>query len=175
MPADADTSAAPQDLPTTPESVVVPMRLGNRAATAGRRVRMPKGPLGFQDHHDFALVDLPDPELAQFKLLRSLEDQGPVLIVTPIPESGGPIADEDLAEIAGTAGIFLEDAVFLLIVTVRPKPEVDGLDMSINLRAPIVFNPATRLARQCVIRNPRYRVQQPFFGWALSGAASHGR
>ena len=162
---DADTSAAPQDPPTRPESVVVPMRLGNRAVTAGRRVRMPKGPLGFQDHHDFALVDLPDPELAQFKLLRSLEDQGPVLIVTPIPESGGPIADEDLAEIAGTAGIFLEDAVFLLIVTVRPKPEVDGLDMSINLRAPIVFNPATRLARQCVIRNPRYRVQQPFFGW----------
>jgi flagellar assembly factor FliW len=165
MPLDADTSAAPQDLPTLPESVVVPIRLGNRAATAGRRVRMPKGPLGFQGHHDFALVDLPDPELAQFKLLRSLEDQGPVLIVTPIPESGGPIADEDLAEIAGTAGIFLEDAVFLLIVTARPKPEVDDLDLSINLRAPIVFNPATRLARQCVIRNPRYRVQQPFFGW----------
>jgi flagellar assembly factor FliW len=165
MPLDADTSAAPQDLPTLPESVVVPIRLGNRAATAGRRVRMPNGPLGFQDHHDFALVDLPDPELAQFKLLRSLEDQGPVLIVTPIPESGGPIADEDLAEIAGTAGIFLEDAVFLLIVTARPKPEVDDLDLSINLRAPIVFNPATRLARQCVIRNPRYRVQQPFFGW----------
>jgi flagellar assembly factor FliW len=175
MPADADTSAAPQDLPTLPESVVVPMRLGNRAATAGRRVHVPKGPLGFQDHHDFALVDLPDPELAQFKLLRSLEDQGPVLIVTPIPESGGPIADEDRAEIAGTAGIFLEDAVFLLIVTVRPTPEVDGLDMSINLRAPIVFNPATRLARQCVIRNPRYRVQQPFFGWTLSRAPGRGR
>ena len=165
MPADADASAATQDLPMTPNSVVVPIRLSDRASPAGRRVHMPKGPLGFRDYHDFALADLPDPELEQFKLLQSLEDQGPVLIVTPIPESGGPIADEDLAEIAGTAGISVEDAVFLLIVTVRPKPEVDGIVMSVNLRAPIVFNPATRLARQCAIRNPRYPVKQPFFGW----------
>jgi flagellar assembly factor FliW len=165
MPVDTDTRAAPQDLPTLPESVVVPLRLGRRAAMAGRRVHMPKGPLGFPDHHNFALADLPDPELAQFKLLRSLEDQGLVLIVTPIPRSSDHIADEDLAEIAGTAGISVEDAQFLLVVTVRPKPDDDGMAMSINLRAPIVLDPATRLARQCVVRNSRYRVQQPFFGW----------
>ena len=63
MPVDTDTRAAPQDLSTLPESVVVPLRLGRRAATAGRRVHMPKGPLGFPDHHNFALADLPDPEL----------------------------------------------------------------------------------------------------------------
>ena len=165
MPVDTDTRAAPQGLSTLPESVVVPLRLGRRAATAGRRVHMPKGPLGFPDHHNFALADLPDPELAQFKLLRSLEDRELVLIVTPIPRNSAHIADEDLAEIAGTVGISVEDAVFLLVVTVRPKPDDDGLAMSINLRAPIVLDPATRLARQCVVRNPRYRVQQPFSGW----------
>ena len=166
MPVDSDTPAAPQDLATLPESVVVPLRLGRRAATAGRRVHMPKGPLGFPDHHDFALADLPDPDLAQFKLLRSLEDRGLVLIVTPIPQGSDQIAEEDLAEISGMAGIAVEDAQFLLVVTVRPKPDDDGMTMSVNLRAPIVFDPDTRLARQCVIRNSRYRVQQPFFGWA---------
>jgi flagellar assembly factor FliW len=138
---------------------------GRRAAARGLPVHMPKGPLGFPDHHDFLLADVADPVLAQFKLLRSVEDQGPVLIVTPIPETSRPIADEDLMEIAGTAGIPFDEAVFLLVVTVRPKPDGDGMAMSVNLRAPIVLDPARRLARQCVSPNARYRVQHPFFGW----------
>lgn len=175
MPADAGPPAASQDGPTPRDGVVVPLRPGRRAAARGRPVHMPKGPLGFPDHHDFLLADVADPVLAQFKLLRSVEEQGPVLIVTPIPETGRPIADEDLVEIADTAGIPFDEAVFLLVVTVRPKPDGEGMAMSVNLRAPIVFDPATRLARQCVSPNARYRVQHPFFGWTRVRAASGGR
>ena len=165
LPPDAGPPDVSQDRPTTRDGVVVPLRTGRRAAAAGRPVRMPKGPLGFPDCHDFVLADIADPALAQFKLLRALEDHGPVLIVTPIPDTNRPIADEDLREIAGAIGIPVDDAVFLLVVTVRPKPDGDGMAMSVNLRAPIVFDPASRLARQCVIPNARYRVQHPFFGW----------
>ena len=165
MTVDAGPPAASQAGPMPHESVVVPMRASRRAATPGRLVHMPKGPLGFPDHHDFLLLDVLDPVLAQFKLLRAVEDQGPVLIVTPMPETGRPIADEDLMEIAATAGIAAGTAAFLLVVTVRPKSDGDGMTMSVNLRAPIVFDPARRLARQCVIPNARYRVQHPFFGW----------
>ncbi len=175
MTADAGPPVAFQDGPTPHDGVVVPLRASRRAATPGRPVHMPKGPLGFPDHHDFLLLDVADPVLAQFKLLRAVEDQGLVLIVTPMPETGRPIADEDLMEIAATAGIAAGNAAFLLVVTVRPKSDGDGMTMSVNLRAPIVFDPTSRLARQCVIPNARYRVQHPFFGWSRVGDADRGR
>ena len=157
--------AANQDLPSIPEAVVVETRFGVYTFTLEHRVHMPKGPLGFQDYHDFGLANLPNPQLAQFKLLQSLDAHDLSFIVTTLPDSGGPIDQADLEEMAAAAGVAVEDAVFLLIVTIRPNPEGEGILMSVNLRAPIVFNPASRLARQCVASNPSYPVQQPFFGW----------
>ena len=78
----------------------------------------------------------------------------------------GPIAEEDLEEIVAAAGVSAAEAIFLLIVTIRANPDGEGIVMTVNLRAPIVFDPATRLARQCVTSNQVYPVQQPFFGWA---------
>lgn len=155
-----------EDLPPLPEAVVVQTRFGDYRFTAEHRVYMPRGPLGFHERHDFALANLPDPQLEAFKLLQSLDDQELGFIVTPLPEGDGPIAAEDLEEVAAAAGVAYENAVFLLIVTIRPHPEGEGIVMTVNLRAPIVFDPSTRLARQCVTGNPRYPVQQPFHGWA---------
>jgi len=157
--------AANQELPSIPEAVVVETRFGVYSFTAEHRVHMPKGPLGFQDYHDFGLANLPNPQLAQFKMLQSLDAHDLNFIVTALPDAGGPIAREDLEEMAAAAGVPVKDAVFLLIVTIRPNPEGEGILMSVNLRAPIVFNPTSRLARQCVTSNPSYPVQQPFFGW----------
>lgn len=159
------SAAAQLDLPPLPENVVVETRFGCYAFGPEHRVHMPKGLLGFQDAHDFALANLPDPRLADFKLLQSLEKQELSFIVTPLPEACGPIAAADLAEIAETAGIGRERAIFLLIVTIRPDPSGQGIVMTVNLRAPLVFDPASRLARQCITANPAYPVQQPFFGW----------
>ncbi len=156
---------ANQDLPSIPEAVVVETRFGVYTFTAEHRVHMPKGPLGFQDYHDFGLANLPNPQLAQFKMLQSLDAHDLSFIVTTLPDAGGPITQADLEEMAAAAGVAIEDAVFLLIVTIRPNPEGEGILMSVNLRAPIVFNPVSRLARQCVASSPSYPVQQPFFGW----------
>ena len=164
MSVNAEANTA-EHLPPLPENVVVETRFGDYTFTADHRVHMPKGPLGFQDYHDFGLANLPDPKLEQFKLLQSLDDQSLGFIVTALPESGGPIAEEDLEEIARAAGVSAANAVFLLIVTLRQNPDGEGIMMSVNLRAPIVFNPATRLARQCVTSNQSYPVQQPFCGW----------
>lgn len=165
MSVNAEASAAIVDLPPLPDTVIVQTKFGDYTFTPDHRVHMPKGPLGFQDYHDFALANLPNQELESFKLLQSLDDQALGFIVTAVPETGGPIANEDLDEIAAAAGVSAAEAIFLLIVTIRPDPEGDGIVMSVNLRAPIVFNPATRLARQCVTGNQSYPVQQPFFGW----------
>ena len=162
----AEASAATVELPPLPDSVIVQTRFGDYTFTADHRVYMPKGPLGFQDYHDFALANLPNPELDAFKLLQSLDAQALSFIVTALPVSGGPIAEEDLEEIAAAAGVSAAEAIFLLIVTIRANPDGEGIVMTVNLRAPIVFDPATRLARQCVTSNQVYPVQQPFFGWA---------
>lgn len=190
MPDGAGPPATSTEGSPTRDGVVVPLRPGHRRAAAGtlgapgalgafgklgQPVHMAKGPLGFPDHRDFVLADVPDPILAEFKLLRSVEDDGPVLIVTPLPDCVRPIADEDLAEIADAIGVPIDEALFLLVVTLRPKPDGDGMAMSVNLRAPIVFDPASGRARQCVIGNGRYRVQHPFFGWSGSSAARGGR
>ena len=162
----AEASAATVELPPLPDSVIVQTRFGDYTFTADHRVYMPKGPLGFQGCHDFALANLPNPELDAFKLLQSLDAQALGFIVTALPESGGPIAEEDLEEIVAAAGVSAAEAIFLLIVTIRPAPDGEGIVMTVNLRAPIVFDPATRLARQCVTSNQIYPVQQPFAGWA---------
>lgn len=163
----------PQALAGLPVRVAEPLRLGRRGATAGRRVHMPRGPLGFPEHHDFTLANLPDPDLDQFKLLRCLDDEGPTLIVTPLPAACGLIARDDLSELAGLAGEALEEALFLLVVTLHREAGTEA--MSVNLRAPIVFNPETCLARQCVSGNSGYRIRHPFFGWAPSGRPRRGR
>ena len=146
--------------------MAVETRFGCYEFTAANRVNMPQGPLGFQDRRSFGLGNLPDEKLEPFKLLQSLDDPDLSFIVTALPAGGGPIATADLEEICRWAGIPLDEAIFLLIVTMRPGPEGKGITMTVNLRAPIVFNPRTRMARQCVSSNADYRVQQPFHGWA---------
>ncbi len=167
MSADASVTAAPPPSVSQPlsDSVTVETRFGCYEFTDRNRVTMPQGPLGFQDCHNFALANLPDPRLEPFKLLQSLDDPDLSFIVTTLPADGGPVAAEDLEVLCRSAGIPLEEALFLLIVTMRPDPAGEGIIMTVNLRAPIVFSPRSRLARQCVSSNADYPLQQPFYGW----------
>ena len=103
MSVDTGAVASSQDLPPLPETVAVETRFGFYTFTAEHRVYMPKGPLGFHDHHNFALANLPNPQLEQFKLMQSLDEHELNFIVTPLPENDGPIAAADLEEIAAVA------------------------------------------------------------------------
>ena len=83
----AEASAATVELPPLPDSVIVQTRFGDYTFTADHRVYMPKGPLGFQDYHDFALANLPNPELDAFKLLESLDARPWASSSPPCPRS----------------------------------------------------------------------------------------
>jgi flagellar assembly factor FliW len=148
-----------------PETVAVETRFGVYEFEAQSRIFMPAGPLGFQECRNFGLANLPDPRLSHFKLLQSLDQPDLSFIVTALPEDGGPIANEDLEEICRSVDAPLDEAIFLLIVTIRPNPQGEGITMTVNLRAPIVFTPHSGQARQCVSSKPDYAVQQPFYGW----------
>ena len=157
------TGDRPPDASAEPARVIVENRFGCYEFTEENTVHLPNGLLGFAHARRLGLANLPDPRLEHYKLLQSLEQAELCFIVTPLPDHGEPFETAELDELCATAAIPRKDAVFLLVVTIRRQDE--GITMTVNLRAPIVFDPVRHLARQCVVASNKYPVQQPFFGW----------
>ena len=141
------------------ERISIETRFGVLQFGPENRLFMPVGLLGFTDYRQFGLADLPQPELADFRLLQSLEDEKLSFIVTPIKIDGGEVAREDLEDAALSVGIAVESAAFVLIVTIRPTPQ--GSNVTVNLRAPVVVDVNRAVARQVVMANSSYPIQQP--------------
>ena len=141
------------------ETFTLETRFGTLSFTAENRVFMPTGPLGFANSHKFVLGDLPPPANPRFKVLQSEEDGNLSFIVTPLKPEDGCIELADLEDAAMSASIAWEDAAFLLIVTVRPAEE--GAKITVNLRAPLVVDVKEGVARQIVMTNGNYPIQQP--------------
>ncbi|MEX0758386.1 MAG: flagellar assembly protein FliW, partial [Tistlia sp.] len=120
------------------------------------------GLLGFGGRQRFGLANLPQPELALFKLLQSLERPELSFIVTPMEPDAGLIAAGDLAGACRSAGVALAEATFLLMVTLREGAK--GLDMTANLRAPLVLDLKRRLGRQIVLQNADYQIRHSLAG-----------
>jgi len=141
------------------ETIVVETRFGPVTTSRNAIIEMPQGPLGFAQHRSFALTDLPNPRLDQFKLLQSLSDAAVSFVVAPSGRDGGPIAAADIDEACAAAGMASADPLVLLIVTVRSGEA--GIAMSVNLRAPVIVDPQCRVGRQMVLNNPGYSVRHP--------------
>lgn len=139
-------------------AVTVATRFGELTFDHTNTVALPKGVIGFPEFHTYGLTAIPDPRMGQFKLLQCLEATELSFLVLPLPLDGGTIADEDVDEALATLGIPREDAAFLLIITVRK--EAEGISVSANVRAPIILNTRTRVARQYVLPNPDYPIRQ---------------
>jgi flagellar assembly factor FliW len=153
----------PITVPT--ETVAVETRFGTYEFTPQNTVVMPQGLIGFADQRLFGLANLPEPAPDDFKLLQSLGDLPLSFIVMPVTATEAPIGQADAEEVCAAAGVALEKACFLFVVTIRPKSDGVGIDMTANLRAPIVFDPETRLARQHVLANSQYPVRHPIEKW----------
>ncbi len=120
-------------------------------------VRFPDGLLGFEDLHEFALIDAE--EYRPFLWFLSTEDPEICFAVAdPFYFTAAPYelslssTDEEALEVAERDTL----AVFV-IVTFREKERgITG-----NLKGPIVLNTRTRLARQNVIYGNSFPVCQP--------------
>jgi flagellar assembly factor FliW len=126
---------------------------------------MPQGLVGFADHQLFGIGNLPEPAPEDFKLLQSLEEVPLSFNVMPMMAKQAPIGAADVEEACAAAGIDPKKACFLFVVTIRPSADGTGIDMTANLRAPIVFDQTTRLARQHVLANSQYPLRQPLDKW----------
>lgn len=154
------TSGAPTaSAPVTDDLITVETRLGPVAVHPNAVIAMPQGPLGFARHTQFALAELPNPDLARFKLLQSMDDPSVTFVVAPIEAEGGPIGRQDIEDACLNAGMGTRDLLLLLIVTVRNDPM--GVSLTANLRAPVIVDVRKRIGRQVVLSNPDYAVRHP--------------
>lgn len=160
----AMTMAAPAPLSTPgsagEEEILVRTRFGVVAARPDAIIEMPQGPLGFAQHRRFVMADLPNPKLAQFKLLQSLSAPDVSFVVAGFNAQSGLIAAADLEQGCAEAGFRADQAAILLILTVRQ--EAGTIVTTVNLRAPIVVDMERRVARQIVLANPQYSIRHPF-------------
>lgn len=117
-----------------------------------------QGLLGFPGQRKFALAPIPDKRLERFMLLQSIDDAALSFIVVPLAADSELVAAQDISEVCETTGTDEQDALIVLIVTVR-KAE-DGIRMTANLRAPVVVDTRRLVARQCVFSNSRYPIRQ---------------
>ena len=149
----------PEPAAESEEGIVVETRFGVFEFAPANTIHMPRGPHGFTECHDFGLANLPEPVPEHFKLLQSLDDAQLSFIVTVLDPESGAVLVEDLKDGAASVGLTFESAIFLLIVTLRVAD--GGTAASVNLRAPIVLDMERRIARQVVLANNAYPIQQP--------------
>ncbi|GEM_PF-1100780 len=122
-------------------------------------VTFPQGIFGFEQQTQYVLFQLDEPLF----LLQSVDDPllgftliDPLLVQSnyhpSLPEAGRTLLGLDDQE----------PPTFLAIVSVSPQ----GKPRTVNLRAPLVFNPGKRVGTQVVLQDSQYLVQHPFL---LSG------
>jgi flagellar assembly factor FliW len=117
-----------------------------------------EGLLGFTDLREFVLLDDPNDEI--FAWLQSCESPAiafPVLEPELFTENFKiNLTKTDLASLKLQSQ---EKARFFSIVTIPDDPTL----MTANMKAPVVVNVETRIARQCVLQDNGLAIREPIF------------
>ena len=117
-----------------------------------------EGLLGFNDLERFVLLDDPNDEI--FAWLQSCDEPSiafPVLEPELFEENYKlQMTKSDLQSLQVTSEAELRS---FCIITI---PE-DPARMTANLKAPVVVNVKTRVARQCVLQNNKLEIREPIF------------
>lgn len=151
------------DPPTPPgadagDLTTVETRFGTLRFQSANLVRMPRGLLGYSNHQTFGLANMPDENLAQFKILQSMDDAALSFIVLPLEPGNGSIEEVDLRTACQMLSLEFADCAVLLVVSTRQVGP--ATQISVNLRAPIIIDAHNRRAWQYVLPNSAYPVRQ---------------
>ncbi len=140
--------------------MVVQTRLfGNLEVREEEVYVFPAGLYGLRGLHRFVFV-APDPD-GPMRYMQSLDDGDISFVVLEparaIPEYRPEIPEEERASL----GLDGETPGILLVIAVLPE---DVREMTVNLRAPLVLNPAARLGKQVILPDDRYPIRHRLFG-----------
>lgn len=139
------------------ETVTVKTRYGEVVVEHESLLSFPLGLIGFGDCHSFALIDLPADGRRSFKLLQCVDQPELSFTVVPASAAAARFAAGDLAEAAAHHEIAGGALAVLLIVTAHRGAE--GLELTANLRAPILLDTARRQGFQHVMPSEMYPLR----------------
>jgi flagellar assembly factor fliW len=118
-----------------------------------QKITMPEGFYGFEDYHEFALIDSEQPP---FYWVQSLEDKSLAFIVLdPFlfrPDYELEINDESLKPIGATNP---ENLLIFALVTIP----VNGTPITANLQGPLVINKANKKGMQVVAGGEKWKTK----------------
>lgn len=121
-------------------------------------LHFPDGLIGFPDYREYIVLDLDKGGF--LKWLQSVDEASLGFVIL---DPRVPFADYDPVFAPGDLGCLeasnIDELVLLSVVTV---PE-DVKQMTANLLAPLVVNPAKRLGKQVIISDPKYTTKHQVF------------
>jgi flagellar assembly factor FliW len=158
QPARAHSYESPSPMPGMAEAAPLVTRFGPLPRDPERMIVFPHGLLGFADRHRYLLAEIPGADAA-FKLLQSIDDPELSFIVLPLGLSDGPIAGPDLA--AARTARAIEDAALAVLAIVTVRAEAERVDLTVNLRAPLLVDTGRRLGYQHVLPDDSYPLRHP--------------
>ncbi|MDF9840138.1 MULTISPECIES: flagellar assembly protein FliW [unclassified Paenibacillus] len=131
--------------------IIETLSMGRLEVSEEQLYHFPKGIPGFEEETDYALITLED---TPFWVLQSLKEQGVSFLLTNpfdfYPGYEFELPDEEAAELQIEVEVLIRS-----IITLHENTE----QSTINLLAPIVFNPAKRLGKQIVIHSRTYHTK----------------
>ena len=118
----------------------------------------PEGILGFNDLRNFVLLEDPSDEI--FAWLQSCENPG---IAFPVlePELFTTAYSVTLSK-SDLEALGLREQTGFRVFTIVTIPE-DPINMTANLKAPLVINVKKRVGRQCVLQDNKLAICEPIF------------
>lgn len=136
---------------------IYPSRYGDIKVDKDKVIYFVHGLPGFDFAREFSLIALPEEQYKGFFLLQNLEDEAVAFLTLPLPEEIGLISDTDLREAATATGCRLQDALFLLMISI--VQEGGKTKIFANMRAPIVIDIHRRVAQQYVMTSSDYPIR----------------
>ena len=150
-------TAPADESPPVERRRVIASRIGEVEVLEENVLTFPRGLLGFEGRSEYVVLNLPNEGMERFKLLQSLADPDLGFIVTEAAVVSREIDPADLQDAYKQCDVKAKDALTLLIVSFRKGEE--GVEMSANLRAPIVVDVGRKIGRQHVMSNGRYPIR----------------
>jgi len=159
VPEERGARAGPPTTQAQPPEVKVPVRscrFGDLAVSAERVLRFIRPVVGFPDLEHYAVIE--DPQSAPVMWLQAL---GAPEVLLPVVDAclvtgnySVELSDEEARELGLRRA---EDARLLLVMTLDPDP----VRITVNLRAPIVWNTRGAVAMQLVLQDSSLSVRHP--------------
>ena len=110
-------------------------------------IRFPDGLFGFEEEHDFLLIQLEDDEASPFCLQSTTHAETAFIVLDPfqlMPDYAPDLSDEDCARLGDPTGEHI--ALYAICVLRDPMTE-----STVNLRCPIAMHMETRTAFQVML------------------------